>query len=687
VINFRRHGAVLLALVFLATACGSESSDSRVRNTRANAVGTECATPGKITKKGGISYVCARVKSKPTAGAASAKTTTNKGILYGVATIKNWRCARLGANRFQNGIFSVCSGGSNSKARKWALTTPLPGSVVAELQDRQSTTRGALEESGIEVPIGLVLLPSETENSISVTTIGVPSTETVDTSTSVSTDAEALDGSPTSSATNLPESSTTVVAAASTAVPNTTAEPTTTDPIVVRETIVTAAEIGAETTTVAYAPDGSHFVTGFFRGTYDADPGEGTVELKTGATREAAFVTKFDAAGAFVWSRQIPARYLEYGTLVAADGNSGVYVAGRFSGSVDFDPGPGVVSRQSPGSRSGFLLKLNANGDYVSDAIFGGVNGSMHVRSIALAPNGDIALVGYLSGRVDVDPGNGLVEVAAVGNPDGVVVKLNKSGAYQWSYVFGSETEDIDGTWARSVGVSPSGEVYVAGHSDGVVTFATPRGPLRQNMGTAYDGFVLKLTSRGEFEWLSRIFSPWSVYIRAMALDASGNVYVTGRGREALTFVSDAGRNDNNSFTGDKDSFVASLASNGAWRWSRVIGHEGFDEGYAISHSPAGGLLVGVNISGGYQGSLDIGLYQFSSSGDVIGNNAGFATAGPDLVRSIAIAPNGSAIVGGVDGSKQTPRADPQEEEGCVDSSSPGCQALIVRLDVKSPKN
>lgn len=682
-INFRRHVAILLALVFLASACGSESSESRVRNTRANLVGTQCDKPGKVTKKGGISYVCARVKSKPVAGAASAKTTTNKGILYGVATIKNWRCVRLGATRFQNGIFSVCSGGSNAKTRKWALTTPLPGSVATEIQDRQSTASGALEESGIEVPIGLVLLPSEMTDSIPAPTVAAPSpsVEAADTTSSVSTD-----GTSVSTPGMLPESSTTVAVPDPTIVGTTVATPPSTKPISVRETIVSAADIGAETTSVAYAPDGSYFVSGFFRGTFDADPGEGNVELKAGPAREAAFVTKFDAAGGFLWSRQIPAKYVEYGTLVAADGNSGVYIAGRFSGTVDFDPGQGVVSRQSPGSRSGFLLKLNAMGEYVSDAIFGGLNGTMHVRSIALAANGDIALAGYLAGRVDVDPGNGVAEVEALGDPDGVVVKLNSSGAYQWSYVFGSDTADIDGTWARSVAVSPNGEVYVAGHSDGVVTFATPRGTLRHYMGNAYDGFVLKLTSRGEFDWLSRIFSPWSVYIRAMALDASGNVYVTGRGREVLAFVSSVGRGeDNSSFTGDKDAFVASLASNGAWRWSRVIGSEGFDEGYAISHSAAGGLLVGVNFSGGLEGSLDIGLHQFTSNGDVI-DRSDLGSVGPDLVRSIAVAPNGSAIVGGVDGSKQIPRADAEQEEGCVDTSTPGCQALIVRLAVKPPK-
>ena len=138
---------ISVALVVGAAACG-ESSDSRDRNVGVSLAGTTCTKLGQVQKKKGISYVCAGVKLKNS-------TSKAPGTLYGVAAVKNWRCAKLGVTRYLNGVFSVCSGGKSAKSRKWALTVGLPANVVALVDPSQSTQAGALEAIGITPPAEL----------------------------------------------------------------------------------------------------------------------------------------------------------------------------------------------------------------------------------------------------------------------------------------------------------------------------------------------------------------------------------------------------------------------------------------------------------------------------------------------------------------------------------------------------
>lgn len=140
-------------LVLSIAACGG-SSDSRDRNVGVSLAGTTCTKLGEVSKKKGSSYVCAAVSLKG-AGAAAKKN----GILYGVAAVKNWRCEKLGTTRYQNGVFSVCSGGKDKKSRKWALTVALPANITSLVSLSETTQAGALEAIGVTPPPELVPAP------------------------------------------------------------------------------------------------------------------------------------------------------------------------------------------------------------------------------------------------------------------------------------------------------------------------------------------------------------------------------------------------------------------------------------------------------------------------------------------------------------------------------------------------
>jgi hypothetical protein len=122
-------------------------------------------------------------------------------------------------------------------------------------------------------------------------------------------------------------------------------------------------------------PDGVHtirvnragdaFVGGQFNGTADFDPGAGTFNLAGTPNVANGFVWRLSAAaGSLVYARMIKAQAGGFADVaaLALDAGGNVLLAGKFSGTVDFDPGSRTRNRSTSGGTSfdAFLEKLLA---------------------------------------------------------------------------------------------------------------------------------------------------------------------------------------------------------------------------------------------------------------------------------------------------------------------------------------
>ena len=88
---------------------------------------------------------------------------------------------------------------------------------------------------------------------------------------------------------------------------------------------------------------GNVYTTGYFQGTVDFDPGAGTFNL-TSAGLQDIFISKLDAAGNFVWAKQLGGTLNDVGYSIALDTSGNVYTTGFFRDTVDFDPGAGTFN-------------------------------------------------------------------------------------------------------------------------------------------------------------------------------------------------------------------------------------------------------------------------------------------------------------------------------------------------------
>lgn len=154
------------------------------------------------------------------------------------------------------------------------------------------------------------------------------------------------------------------------------------------------------------------YLTGFFEGTVDFDPGVGSVTLSSSGFED-AFILKLNNSGDFVWVKSIQSNSSDEGTALSVDVNGDLYVGGNFSGtSTDLDPGAGVYNVNNNGSTDIFITKLNTNGEFVWGRSVGGTNND-RCDYIGLDVSNNIYISGRFKGTTDFDPNTGVTNLTS----------------------------------------------------------------------------------------------------------------------------------------------------------------------------------------------------------------------------------------------------------------------------------
>ncbi|MCB0783243.1 MAG: hypothetical protein KDC02_03265, partial [Flavobacteriales bacterium] len=109
---------------------------------------------------------------------------------------------------------------------------------------------------------------------------------------------------------------------------------------------------------------GNSYVSGYFFGTADMDPGSGVEELIAVGGAD-VFIVKINADGTLGWARQIGDVGNEVGYSLVLDDAGNITLAGVFEGTVDMDPGTGTTQLTSVGYSDMFVSKLDPAGDLI----------------------------------------------------------------------------------------------------------------------------------------------------------------------------------------------------------------------------------------------------------------------------------------------------------------------------------
>jgi len=385
---------------------------------------------------------------------------------------------------------------------------------------------------------------------------------------------------------------------------------------------------------------GNVYTTGQFYGTVDFDPGVGVFNL-TGWGE--MFISKLDDMGNFVWAKAVDGLGNENGYSIAVDpsGSGDVYTTGQFYGTVDFDPGADTFNLISAGLGDIFISKLDDTGNFVWAKSMGGINKD-EGSSIAVDASGYVYATGYFRDTADFDPGLGIFNLNANWGSGLFISKLDNAGNFVWAKAMGDTA-----TFGRSIAVDASGNVYTTGYSYGTVDF-DPGGGTFIVTSDDDDIFISKLDSSGNFVWTKVISGSNDDEGRSIALDASGNVYITGYfGGGTVDFDPDSSGIFNLNSTGSLEIFISKLNSAGNLMWAKAIGGTSGDQGFSIAVDASGNVYTTGyfrftadfnhdsfgNFSLTSAGNEDIFISKLDSSGNFVwakaagGTKADFGTA------------------------------------------------------------
>ena len=388
---------------------------------------------------------------------------------------------------------------------------------------------------------------------------------------------------------------------------------------------------------------GNVYTVGYFSGTADFDPGPNTVSL-TAVGSSDAFISKLDANGNYVWVIPLSGPNGDDIEAITLDAQGNIYVTGFASANVDFDPGPGTVN---PGG-SGFVAKYDANGNYIwvtrsvaGNALAVDANGNVYIAahyvngptyntslyandtyiyklnsagvvqwaklisgksedlswSIAVDGNGNVIVGGStLSDTLDLDPGPGVYKITRVGGSfDVFLVKLDPDGNFVWG---GALTAD----YPYAIKTDASNNIFITGLFGGMADFNPGPGTYHITAAGA-DPFILKLNPDGQLVWVKQLAGTTGTfaYAKAMALDASGNIYTSGyvKGRFDMDPGPDSVMVTSVAAGGP---FVSKLDANGNFVWGKVFGGSTMAQSYGIGVDAA----QNVYTTGFFKDTIDL---------------------------------------------------------------------------------
>lgn len=296
------------------------------------------------------------------------------------------------------------------------------------------------------------------------------------------------------------------------------------------------------------------------------------------------------------------------------------------------------------------LLKGSSSADSatVDDETFGFPvaiveTGSTTGSSIAVDASGSVYITGNFRDTVDFDPGAGTAYLTSAGFADIFIQKLNSDGKFLWVKAITGIGHD------RSFGIAvdATGNVYTTGSFQSTADFDPGAGTFSLTSAGPTDMFVCKLDSAGSFVWAKSMGGSLGDFASGIAVDASGNVYITGTLSQARSPAWKAAKMGSGGT--DADIFVSKLDSDGNFLWANSMGGVLIDGGRGIAVDAwgnvyiAGAFLHSADFDPGMDaailttaGQLDFFVCKLSSRGIFLWAKA---MGGPrhDYVYSIAV--------------------------------------------------
>ncbi len=332
---------------------------------------------------------------------------------------------------------------------------------------------------------------------------------------------------------------------------------------------------------------GNTFTTGSFSGSMTVG---GTTLSSNGATD--CYVIKRNASGAVLWAKSWGGTNNDEGLTIDLDAAGNILLGGVFLGGVDFNPGTGTFNLTAAGIRDGYVLKLNAAGNFVWAVKIGGVN-TDYVRDITTDAVGNVYVGGQFQNTMNFTIGSTPISLTSAGGYDIFLLRFSSAGALNSSQVIGGTGDDA----INSIELDNLGNIYSTGYFNNTVDF-NPGTATNNLLASNRDAFIAKYTVGGAYLWAHKIggtSNDLGIVVRATGSD----ILVGGYYKGSVDFNPGSSTNSSTAHSSSSyNGFIVKYTGQGNYIWHAAVNSTITSRVNDIQVNSAGQTVVYGNYNG-----------------------------------------------------------------------------------------
>jgi len=259
---------------------------------------------------------------------------------------------------------------------------------------------------------------------------------------------------------------------------------------------------------------------------------------------------------------------------IKTDKDNSLIICGQFSGTIDFDPGPGTANLVTSVANNWdiFLAKYDSVGNYVWAKSYGSLFQFEDGDRIAVDTAGNIFMTGMFGGSVDFDPDavNTAIISASGNNRARFLVKYDPAGNFIAVRHIGNAVGGLPSSQDGQSGIAcdADGNVYVSGFYGTSLTLAP--GTTLSVQGLS-DNYLAKYNAQLDLNWAFRIGSIFSEYTQGIFVYPSGQVIQLGSFNNTVDFDPGPGTFNMTQISSTQEGYFASYDSSGQFQFVKPL--------------------------------------------------------------------------------------------------------------------
>jgi hypothetical protein len=266
---------------------------------------------------------------------------------------------------------------------------------------------------------------------------------------------------------------------------------------------------------------GDIFITGT---TSTLNKGQNDASVQNTNGTSDAYIAKFSNSGSLVWAIPFGGPANENGNGIANDHQGNIYITGQTYSGIHIAT-PGAYQENHPDAdqaEDGFIAKFSANGNLVWGSYFGGNKGA-RPTGITVDDAGNPYITGYTESTSGIaTPGAYQTQYGYAG--DAFVAAFTPAGNCNWATYLGGDGDDK----SNAIKTDHQGNIYITGNTGSAAAIATTNAWQINMGGGCNDAFTAVFAPTGNLSWATYYGNRGGEVGYGLALDNTGNVYITG---------------------------------------------------------------------------------------------------------------------------------------------------------------